>query len=107
MLPRLVTYNTYMRSFQDKILNNFLFLNKKQLNKQIFEIETVKLLVKNPSEKWVWLGGYHIFFVFVFVFFAFFAFVVTVVAVVVVAVCLFLCFSWLIFLSSLTFLIFL
>ena len=29
MLPRLVTYNTYMRSFQYKILNNVLFLNKK------------------------------------------------------------------------------
>ena len=29
MLPRLITYNTYMRSFQYKILNNVLFLNKK------------------------------------------------------------------------------
>ena len=29
MLPRLVTYNTYMRSFQYKILNNVLFHNKK------------------------------------------------------------------------------
>ena len=29
MLPRLVTDNTYMRSFQCKILNNVLFLNKK------------------------------------------------------------------------------
>ena len=29
MLPHLVTYNTYMRSFQYKILNNVLFLNKK------------------------------------------------------------------------------
>ena len=29
MLPRLVTYNTYMRSFQYKILNNILYLNKK------------------------------------------------------------------------------
>ena len=29
MLPRLVTYNTYMRPFQYKILNNVLFLNKK------------------------------------------------------------------------------
>ena len=29
MLPRLVTYNTYMRSFQCKILNNILFFNKK------------------------------------------------------------------------------
>ena len=28
MLPRLITYNTYMRSFQYKILNNVLFLNK-------------------------------------------------------------------------------
>ena len=29
MLPRLVTYNTYMQSFQCKILNNVLFHNKK------------------------------------------------------------------------------
>ena len=29
MLPHLITYNTYMRSFQCKILNNVLFLNKK------------------------------------------------------------------------------
>ena len=29
MLPRLITYNTYMRYFQYKILNNALFLNKK------------------------------------------------------------------------------
>ena len=29
MLPRQVTYNTYMRSFQYKILNNVLYLNKK------------------------------------------------------------------------------
>ena len=29
MLPRPVTYNTYMRSFQYKILNSVLFLNKK------------------------------------------------------------------------------
>ena len=29
MLLRLITYNTYMRSFQYKILNNVLFLNKK------------------------------------------------------------------------------
>ena len=29
MLPHLITYNTYMRSFQYKILNNVLFLNKK------------------------------------------------------------------------------
>ena len=28
MPPHLVTYNTYMRSFQYKILNNVLFLNK-------------------------------------------------------------------------------
>ena len=28
MLPRLVTYNTYMQCFQYKILNNVLFLNK-------------------------------------------------------------------------------
>ena len=29
MLPHLATYNTYMRSFQYKLLNNVLFLNKK------------------------------------------------------------------------------
>ena len=29
ILPRLATYNTYMRSFQYKLLNNVLFLNKK------------------------------------------------------------------------------
>ena len=29
MLPGLATYNTYMRSFQYKLLNNVLFLNKK------------------------------------------------------------------------------
>ena len=29
MLPRLVTHNAYMRSFQYKILNNILYLNKK------------------------------------------------------------------------------
>ena len=29
MLPRLVTYNTYIQSFQYKILNNVLFLTKK------------------------------------------------------------------------------
>ena len=29
MLPSLVTYNTYMRSFQYKILSNVLFLTKK------------------------------------------------------------------------------
>ena len=29
-LPRLITNNTYMRSFQYKILNNVLFLNKKR-----------------------------------------------------------------------------
>ena len=29
-LPRLVTYNTYMRSYQYKILNNVTFLNKKR-----------------------------------------------------------------------------
>ena len=59
------------------------------LNKQIFEIETGKLLVKNLSEKWVGLGGYDFFFtVAVFgVFFLVFGFVVAVVAV--VFVCLF------------------
>ena len=30
MLPPYVTYNTYMRPFQHKTLNNVLFLNKKQ-----------------------------------------------------------------------------
>ena len=29
MLPRLATYNTYMQSFQYKLLNNVLFLNEK------------------------------------------------------------------------------
>ena len=29
MLPRLATYDTYMRSFKYEILNNILFLNKK------------------------------------------------------------------------------
>ena len=29
MLPRLATYNTYMRSFQYKLLNNVSFLNKR------------------------------------------------------------------------------
>ena len=29
MLPRLITYNTFIRFFQYKILNNVLFLNKK------------------------------------------------------------------------------
>ena len=29
ILPRLTTYNTYLRSFQYKILHNILFLNKK------------------------------------------------------------------------------
>ena len=29
MLSRLATYNTYMRSFQYKVLNNVLFLNRK------------------------------------------------------------------------------
>ena len=32
MLPRLITYNTYMQSFQYKILNNILFFNKKLHN---------------------------------------------------------------------------
>ena len=35
MLPRLVTHNTYMRSFQYKILNNILYLNKKLHNFRI------------------------------------------------------------------------
>ena len=29
MLPRLATYNSYMRSFQYKLLNNVFFLNEK------------------------------------------------------------------------------
>ena len=40
MLPRLATYNTYMRSFQYKLLNNVLFLNKKLL---IFGIKSSPL----------------------------------------------------------------
>ena len=38
MLPRLITYNTYMQSFQYKILNNVLFLKKTSYfwNKAIF-----------------------------------------------------------------------
>ena len=31
MLPHLVTYNTHMQSFQYKIVNNVLFINKKTL----------------------------------------------------------------------------
>ena len=59
------------------------------LNKQIFEIEAGKLIVKNPSEKWV---GFSIFFLFLFcffVFFACFAFVVAVVTIVFLFVSLF------------------
>ena len=52
------------------------------LNKQIFEIETDKLLVKNPSEKWEDLTFF-------------------VVAVIVVVVCLFVFPSWFFFLVSL------
>ena len=59
------------------------------LVKQIFEIETGMLLVENPSEKWV--------VTFVFYLFDF-------ASVVAVFVCLYVCFSQLIFLSSLTFL---
>ena len=29
ILPRLTTYNTYLRSFQYKVLHNILFINKK------------------------------------------------------------------------------
>ena len=59
------------------------------LNKQIFEIETGKLLVKKRSEDWVELGGYHFFVAVVFcVFFIAFVFVVAVVAVY-LFVCLF------------------
>ena len=59
------------------------------LNKQIFEIETGKLLVKKRSEDWVGLGGYHFFVAVVFcVFFIDFVFVV--------AVCLFVCLFFLV-----------
>ena len=59
------------------------------LNKQIFEIETGKLLVKKRSEDWVGLGGYHFFVAVVFcVFFIGFVFVV--------AVCLFVCLFFLV-----------
>ena len=40
MLPRLITYNNYMRAFQYKILDNTLFLNKKL---HIFEIKSSPL----------------------------------------------------------------
>ena len=30
LLPRLITYNTYMRSFQWKILNNVLFISQRK-----------------------------------------------------------------------------
>ena len=40
MLPRLATYNTYMRSFQYKLLSNVLFLNKKL---HIFRIKSSPL----------------------------------------------------------------
>ena len=40
MLPRLVTHNSYMRSFQYKILNNILYLNKKLY---IFGIKSLPL----------------------------------------------------------------
>ena len=40
MLPGLATYNTYMQSFQYKLLNNVLFLNKKL---HIFEIKSSPL----------------------------------------------------------------
>ena len=59
------------------------------LNKQILEIETGKLLVKNPSETWLGLGGYYLFccccFLLFFSFLLAFVFAVAVVAV----VCLF------------------
>ena len=59
------------------------------LNKQIFEIETGKLLVKKRSEDWVGLGGYHFFVAVVFcVFFIGLFFVV--------AVCLFVCLFFLV-----------
>ena len=60
------------------------------LNKQIFEAETGKLLVKNPSEKWVGFWRVSLFLLllfFCFLFFSFlvaFVFVVAVVAVTVV-----------------------
>ena len=52
MLPRLITYNTYMRSFQYKILKNALFLNKKRYTLEeshllcvLFVIYTTKHLI--------------------------------------------------------------
>ena len=78
-------------------------------NKQIFEIETGKLLVKYPSEKmgWGW-EGITFSVVTVFCLFVCFLFLLAFVSVVDVAVvCLFVCFSQLTFISSLNFLIFL
>ena len=40
ILPRLITYNTYKKSFQYKILNNILFLNK---NLHTFDTKTSPL----------------------------------------------------------------
>ena len=40
MLPRLVTHNTYIRSFQYQILNNILYLNKKR---HVFGIKSFPL----------------------------------------------------------------
>ena len=81
------------------------------LKKQIFEIETGKLLVKGPSEKWVGVERVllfllSLFFVFCgffccFLVFFLLAFVFVVAGVV---VCLFICLfvfpSWLLFLAS-------
>ena len=56
------------------------------LNKQIFEVETDKLLVKNPSEKWV---GVSLLLLLCFVFCFAFVFLLAFVFVVAVVVCLF------------------
>ena len=45
ILPRLITCNTYKRSFQYKILNNVLFLNKSHLLCVLFVIYTMKHLI--------------------------------------------------------------
>ena len=81
------------------------------LNKLIFEIETGKLLVKNPSEEWVGVERVSVFLLLLFFVFCLFYFLVLLafvfVVTVVVVACLFVCFSQLIFIYSLNFLIFL
>ena len=44
ILPRKTTKNTYLRSFQYKILNNILFLNKKLF---VFQVKNTPLEKKN------------------------------------------------------------